>query len=181
MPASRSTQLVVIGVAVFVVGAGLVFLGLTDDEPAAPAAVLSASPNARASIVATATPVPGQRTAIATPEGMQAVAIEMSGAPALPGYVRAGDHINIYLTANRARRGGPEPPFTKLVYSGVTVLDVRGVAEGGGGRPLYVLALGQRDAEKLIYFAKFESLWLTLQPPGQDPVTTPGRGYSGRL
>jgi Flp pilus assembly protein CpaB len=181
MAAPRSTQLVVIGVAVFVIGAGLVFLGLTDDEQAAPASAPSTAPSARASVVATTGAVPGQKTPVAIPSNMQAVAIELSGAPALPGYIRAGDHVNVHVTVSKGRPGAkPEPPFSKLLYSGVTVLDARGI-EGGGTKPMYVLALGARDAEKLIYFAKFESLWLTVQPPGQGPVTTPGKGYTGRL
>lgn len=177
MAAPRSTQLVVIGVAVFVIGAGLVYMGLSDDDAPKAAASPTTASTPKGSATVSQTSAGGQKAAIIIPQGMQAVAIELQGAPALSGYIRAGDRVNVHATVNKEKSARLDPPFAKLVLSGVTVLDVRGVETGG--RPMYVLALDQHDAEKVIYFAKFESLWLTLQPPQQGPVAT--RGYAGRL
>ena len=37
------------------------------------------------------------------------------------------------------------------------------------------------EAEKVIFYAKFESLWVALASVDQKPVTTPGRTYQNLL
>ncbi|MGZ4143340.1 MAG: hypothetical protein ACXVQY_12610, partial [Actinomycetota bacterium] len=73
------------------------------------------------------------------------------------------------------------PPFTKLVLSKVSVLDVRGVTADGSGDPTLLLALNPADAERVIFFAKFESLWAALVPQSETPATTAGVDYAHDL
>ena len=65
-----------------------------------------------------------------------------------------------------------------MLLSGVQVLAVSGPAPGAdAGNVTYLLALDAAQAEQVVFFAKFESLWLTLVPKGQPKAQTPGRNY----
>jgi len=59
------------------------------------------------------------------------------------------------------------------------VLAVTGPGPGAdSGNATYLLALDANQAEQAIFFAKFQSLWLTLVPKGQpQPPQTAGHTY----
>lgn len=187
----KSSQLVIIGVSVFLIGAGLVFIGLrgggdkkTDTSTAAKnaAAQQEAARNAVTQVRAAgdaATPV-----LVPIPKGMQAVAVQMSHVAGLAGYAKPGDLVNLYGTAKAAGKEKQtlEAPYSKLILSNVTVLDVSGATAGTAkGDPVFLLALSPADAEKVIFFAKFEGLWATLAQKGQTEVSTPGIDYASAV
>jgi Flp pilus assembly protein CpaB len=183
MAVKRSTQLIVIGVSVFVIGAGLVFLGLrsTGDhsaKTAAPAPSQSA-PASDAKVIAS-----GQTSGvpIVIPSGFSGVEVKLDNVAGLAGHVSPGDLINLYATV---KSGKPTkdltPPYAKLVLPNVRVLDVKGVLADGSGDPTFLLALSPADAERVIFFAKFESLWAALVPPSQKPAVTAGVDYARDL
>lgn len=180
MAMRRSTQMLVLGLAVFAVGAGVVFvaLGPGDDSNSASATTTTTIVQAGTVVVPAAaegTPVPATFT---IPEGKQAVAVQMPYVPGLAGYVKAGDHVNLYATIEKGQTGDTAPPSTKLVLPGVQVLAVTGPLPGADtGNTTYLLALDAAQAEQAIFFSRFESLWMTLVPKGQPPATTPGRSY----
>lgn len=189
MNSKKSNNIVIIGVAVFFVGAALVFFGLRSSDKAVatptnqqPAAAVTPDPNARTVNVGPAG-VAGVTT-FTVPKGKQAVAVELPAVAGLAGYARPGDTINIYATIkeNAANTSSKlKNPISKLVLTGVKVLDVRAPAPGTAGTATYLLALDVNEAEKVIFFAKFESLWIALTAPDQKPVVTTGRGYQNAL
>lgn len=180
--AKKSTQLVIVGICVFLIGAGLVFIGLRGGAKKAPAAVAK---NATAQRQATADRVTqvraaGQSTLAVTvpiPKGMQAVAVKLQHEAGLAGYAKPGDLLNLYATAKASsgKKLPLEAPWAKLILTGVKVLDVSGATAGtAAGDPVFLLALGPADAERVIFFAKFESLWATLAQEGQPQASTSG-------
>jgi Flp pilus assembly protein RcpC/CpaB len=187
MAPKRSTQLIIIGASVFVIGAGLVFLGLRSSKPSeaksAPRAAAAPSTNANAQtagrVVAqgTAAPVP-----LTLPKGLTAVAVHLDTVAGLSGHVTPGDLINLYATVKSGdKTKGLEPPYSKLFLTNVRVLDVTGVAPDGSGDPTLLLALNPAQAEQAIFFAKFESLWAALVPPSQPAAVTAGTDYANDL
>lgn len=188
MSNQKSNNILFIGVAVFAVGAALAFFGLRSSDKAGavaqpPAAAVTPDPNLRTVNVGPAG-VAGVTT-FTVPKGKQAVAVEMPGVAGLAGYAQPGDTINIYATikegAGQNSNTKIKTPLSKLVLTGVKVLDVRAPAAGTAGTATYLLALDVFEAEKVIFYAKFESLWVALTSADQKPVTTPGRTYSNLL
>jgi hypothetical protein len=184
MAVRRSTQLIIIGASVFIIGAGLVFLGLRSNDDSAragtPAKTSATQQNGSPTVVAA-----GQTTgaiAVPIPKGFTEVAVKLDSVAGLAGHAKAGDLLNLYATV---KSGDPvktlEPPFAKLVLSNVRVLEVGGLAADGSGDPVYYLALKPAQAEQAIFFAKFESLWAALVPPTGHPATTGGIDYSNDL
>lgn len=189
MGKSRSNNVLMIGVAVFAVGALLAFAGLrsTDKAVATPTAQQpgpTTTPNA--SEVRTV-PAAGAMNAAApitfsVPKGKQAVAFELPSVPGLAGYAKPGDTVNIYATVNNGQPNGDlKKPLSKLVLAGVKVLDVRAPLPGTAGTATYLLALDVNEAEIVIFYAKFESLWIALTAPDQKPTTSAGRSYQNLL
>ena len=178
MAAKRSTQMTIIGVSVFIIGAGLVFLGLHSKKAppaAAPAPAASQSVPTGAMVVAA-----GQQTGvpIVIPEGFSGVSVKLDSVAGVSGHVHPGDLINLYATVKSATPGrGLTAPFSKLVLSKVRVLDITGVAPDGSGDPVFLLALTPGDAERAIFFAKFESMWAALVPAQAKPAVTSGVDY----
>jgi len=186
MAAKRSTQMTIIGVSVFIIGAGLVFLGLHSKKapPAQsappPAATQSAPPATTTTVTVAGT---GQTSVpIVIPDGYSGVAVKLDHVAGLAGHVSPGDLINLYATV-RSGGGikGLTPPFTKLVLSKVRVLDVTGLAADGSGDPTFLLSLTPGDAERVIFFAKFESMWAALVPAQEKPASTGGVDYTNDL
>jgi Flp pilus assembly protein RcpC/CpaB len=182
MAARRSTQLIIIGVSVFVIGAGLVFLGLRsndDKKTAAPPAATAPSTGAKI-IVQGQTP---HSAPVVIPKGMEAVAVKLDRVAGLAGYAKPGDLLNLFATVKGGTKvRGLEPPYAKLILGRVPVLDVTGVTPAGdAGEPTYLLGVSAAAAERLIFFARFESLWATLVPPSGVPSGTAGRDYSNAL
>ncbi len=183
MPKRRSTQLLLIGVAVFVIGAGVVLVTLSGSggkEPAAATATTSTTSLAGTVVVpaaGTAT-TPSAPSTFTIPDGKQAVAVQVPFVAGLAGYAQAGDVVNVYATVEKGLAAEDPAPKAKLVLPGVPVLAVTGPGPGtGDGKTTYLLALDAAQAEQAIFFSRFESLWMTLVPKGQPTASTPGRSY----
>jgi hypothetical protein len=85
--------------------------------------------------------------------------------------------VNIYATVKSGPPTGvPGAPLAKLVLPAVRVLDAKTAVSSGN--VTYVFALDVDQAERLIFFAKFESLWVALTSEDQRAVVRSiGRGY----
>ena len=177
MAAKRSTQMTIIGVSVFIIGAGLVFLGLHGKKATPQAAPAPSAP------VGTTVHAAGAGTTsvpIVIPDGFTAVSVSLDNVAGLSGHAAPGDLINLYATVKSGdtQQKKLAPPFAKLILSKVRVLDITGIAADGSGNPVYFLALTPSDAERVIFFAKFESLWAALVPANAKPATTAGVSYA---
>ena len=184
MAMRRSTQMLVLGLAVFIIGAGVVVVALGgsgDDTTAALATTPTTIQKGTVVVpVATGAVLP---TTFTIPEGKQAVAIQVPFVNGLAGYAKPGDLVNVYATLEKGSPGpDTPPPLTKLVLPAVEVLAVTGPGPGtGAGNTTYLLALDAAQAEQMIFLARFESVWLTLAPKGQPTPTTPGRSNKNAL
>ncbi len=181
MALRRSSQMLMLGLAIFVIGAGVVlvsFMGSGDGKDNTAAPTTTTTIQAGTVTVNPATPG-GVPTTFTIPEGKQAVAVHVPFVAGLAGYAQAGDTVNVYGNIQTEKPIQPAPPTTKLLLPGVQVLAVTAPAPGtDSGNATYLLALDAAQAEQVIFFARFESLWLTLVPKGQvKPAPTPGRNY----
>jgi Flp pilus assembly protein CpaB len=185
----RSTRILVIGVVALILSAVAVVAMATarDAGPPGPSddGDVSAAPDANGS---PSPAVEDASFAARIPEGMQAVSVRMGPAAGLAGYVEVGDRVNVHAVIDKreddplAPVGDLQPPLAKLVLPGVEVLDVRSPAPGGDGTVTYLLALEASDAERIIFLASFESVWLTLVgAEDEGPHTTPGMTYEDIL
>lgn len=179
MAIRRSSQMLILGLAIFVIGAGVVlvsFMGSGDGDEST-ASTTTTTIQAGTVLVNSA---PAAPTSFTIPDGKQAVAIQMPFLPGLAGYAKAGDTVNIYGVVDEKGVGvEPAPPLAKLLLPGVEVLAVTAPAAGAeSGTAAYLLAVDAAQAEQAIFFAKFQSMWLTLVPKGQPKApATPGRTY----
>jgi Flp pilus assembly protein CpaB len=178
----RSSQMLLLGLAIFVIGAGVVlvsFTGSGGDKDKSAASTTTTTIQAGTVVVNAA---PAAPTSFTIPEGKQAVAVQLPFVSGLAGYAKAGDTVNVYgniQTKDEKAGTQPTPPSSKLILPDVQVLAVTGPAPGtDGGNATYLLALDAAQAEHAIFFARFETLWLTLVPKGQPKApATPGRNY----
>jgi Flp pilus assembly protein CpaB len=178
MAMRRSTQMLLLGVAVFVIGAGVVLLSLkgSGDGSSADSLVTTTTIQAGTIVVPAAAGV--APTTFSIPEGKQAVAVQMPYVAGLAGYAKAADVVNIYANVEKGQIAETIPPSSKLLVAGVPVLAVTGPAPGAeAGNATYLLALDASQAEQVIFFARFESMWLTLAPKDQPKPQTSGRSY----
>jgi Flp pilus assembly protein CpaB len=183
MAMRRSTQMLILGLAIFVIGAGVVFLSLNgSDGGSGSTAASTTSTTIQAGTVVVNAAAPAAPTSFTIPEGKQAVAVQVPFVAGLAGYAKAGDRVNVYGNVEKGAIT-PVPPVTKLILPDVEVLAVTGPAPGTeAGNSTYLLALDTVQAEQAIFFARFESVWLTLVPKGQAPAQqTSGRSYTNAL
>jgi Flp pilus assembly protein RcpC/CpaB len=183
----RSNNILFIGVGVFAVGALLAFFGLkSSNKPvatpqSAPIAATTPGTEVRTVNVGQAAGALAPAT-FTIPKGKQAVSVDIPGVQGLAGYVSPGDTINIYATIRNGQPNGKlKQPLVKLVLAGVKVLDVRAPAAGTGGSSTYLLALDVNEAEQIIFYAKYEAMWVALTTPQQKPVSSKGRSYQNIL
>ena len=115
-------------------------------------------------------------TTIEIPTGKQGVALQVPFVSGGAGYVAAGDHVNVYGNVKDANGVAT----TKLVLSNVQVLDVStevaprvsGNEERATGDAVtYLLALNPDEAERVIFLAANEQMWLALA--GNDAGAVP--------
>ncbi|MHB8466214.1 MAG: RcpC/CpaB family pilus assembly protein [Acidimicrobiales bacterium] len=186
MSNSKSTRIIAIGVAVFIVGGALLFLVLRNggsSKAKTPSAVVSTTPTTVAGAIsfpsgATAAPV----IAFKIPEGQNAVAIPMDYFAGGGGYVRSGDLVNIYALFNKDCASKEFPAAVKLLKSNVRVLEVLGSPPAASGAASsYLLALSPQDAERLIFNAKFAGLYFTLTTNNEPAASTTGITCSNAL
>ena len=181
MAMRRSTQMLILGLAIFAVGAGVVFVSFGGSgKGSGKSAASTTTTTVQAGTVVVNSAAPSAPTSFTIPDGKQAVAVQVPYVAGLAGYAKAGDTVNVYGTIDEKGAGSqPAPPATKLMLSGVEVLAVTGPGPGAdSGNATYLLALDANQAEQAIFFAKFQSLWLTLVPKGQpQPPQTAGHTY----
>lgn len=175
MARNRSTALIAIGAAVFVVGAALTFLVLRDDDDSKVTAAAPSASSAAATAAAQPAAVPAT---VKVPAGKEAVAIQVPAVPGLAGYAKVDDEVNVYGTFkdHQPTAAVKGPPLAKLVLSGAKVLAVTPPPAGAeGGTATYLLAVDPGQAEKVIYLASFEGIWMSLSADGAPPLgVTPG-------
>lgn len=133
-------------------------------------------------------------SSVVIPEGKQGVAVQLDFVPGGGGYVGAGDRVNVYSVV---RNGVPDPknpsgspcsPRVHLFLSNVEVLDVSAevaprvaVADqkqerAPGNALTYLLALDPFEAERVIFMASHEALYLALAGDQSPPAGTPSPG-----
>ena len=177
----RSTQMLMLGLAIFVIGAGVVLVSLKGSGGSSgnTAASTTTTTIQAGTVVVNPGAAPAGPTSFTIPEGKQAVAVQVPYVAGLAGYAKAGDFVNVYGVVDEKGAGAtPAPPASKLILPSVQVLAVTSPAPGGeSGNATYLLALNADQAEQAIFFAKFQSLWLTLVPKGQAPQPTAGHTY----
>jgi Flp pilus assembly protein RcpC/CpaB len=181
MAIRRSTQMLLIGLAVFVIGAGVVLISLAGsngDKDKGASATTTTTVVQAGTVVIPSAAAPGGTTSFTIPDGKQAVAVQMPYVAGLAGYAKAGDTVNIYGTLEKGTAGDVAPPSARLVLPSVEVLAVTGPGPGAeAGTSVYLLALDAAQAEQAIFFSRFESMWMTLVPKGQPKAQTSGRSY----
>ena len=179
MAMRRSTQMLILGLAIFVIGAGVVLVSFKGGGGGSgnKSALSTTTTTIQAGTVLVNSAAPAAPTSFTIPDGKQAVAVQVPYVSGLAGYAKAGDLVNVYGNIEKGA-SDPAPPATKLILSGVQVLAVTGPGPGADtGNATYLLALDASQAEQAIFFARFESLWLTLVPKGQANSTTSGHSY----
>ncbi|MGQ0520160.1 MAG: RcpC/CpaB family pilus assembly protein [Actinomycetota bacterium] len=184
MARNRSTALIAVGAAVFVVGAALTFLIVRDDgdDSKVTASGSTAQPSAQPATGAQPAAAPAT---VKVPADKEAVAVQVPTIAGLAGYAKVGDRVNVYGTfkdrqPNSSARG---IPIAKLVLADASVLAVTAPAPGAeGGTATYLLAVNPGDAEKVIYLASFEGIWLSITAEGAPAVPgTPGRSAGNAI
>ena len=187
MARNRSTILIAVGVAVFVLGSSMAFLLVHSDKKSSSSKVSTAAASQTASLPAHTSLAAAQATTPATaidiPAGMEAVAVQLTYVPGGAGYVHNGDNVNIYgVFKTDQPAGGPKVPAVKLALSNVKVLSVTGPAPGAdNGAATYLLALTPTQAEQVMYLASFQSLYMSLTRKGAPAVSTPGHNIGNAL
>jgi len=187
MARNRSTVLIAVGVAVFVLGSSMAFL-LVHNDKKSPSKVTTSAASQTASLPAhTSLAAAGATAPAATldiPDGMEAVAVQLTLIPGGAGYVHNGDNVNIYGVFKADQpTGGPKVPAVKLALSNVKVLSVTSPAPGAAdnGVATYLLALTPSQTEQVMYLASFQSLYMSLTRKGAPAVSTPGHNIGNAL
>ena len=180
MAMRRSTQMLILGLAILAIGAGVVLVSLNGSGGGSGKnAAATTTTTVQAGTVVVNAAAPSAPTTFTIPEGKQAVAVQVPYVSGLAGYAKAGDIVNVYGNMDEKGAGATlAPPATKLILANVQVLAVTGPGPGAdSGNATYLLALDADQAEQVIFFAKNQSLWLTLVPKGQ-PAAAPTAGHT---
>lgn len=166
-------MLIAIGVAVFVVGAGLAFLavrsGNGDSNPKVQTAATVPAPK-----VGDVTAPGAVAPTFEIPIGKQAVAVQVPYIQGVAGLVKAGDKVNLFGTVkpgSAVPKGMAAVPLAKLILSDVQVLSA--TPPVAGAPTTFVLALNASDAEQIIYFQSFEGLYMSLARSDQGIISAP--------
>lgn len=177
MARNRSSLLIAIGAAVFVVGTALAFVGVRSHNHSknpTVQATASAPTAVNTSNAAASTAVPS----FDIPSGKMAVSIQLPTVQGVDGFVKAHDHVNLFGLVKAGspppKPGLTPPPAAKLILSNVEVLYVSPVV-AGAPNITFVLALNPADAEQVVYFQSFEALYMSLARSDQGVLNTAGR------
>ena len=91
----------------------------------------------------TSTELTASTAAISIPQGLVAMAVDISGAQNLAGYLQPGSHVDIYANITKMSAGGaPESaptipiPCTELAMTNIQVMDVSSTSPSSTGRRL---------------------------------------------
>lgn len=183
MARNRSSLLIAIGAAVFVVGTALAFVGVRSHNHSKNPTVQAAAESptaANTSNASASTPLPS----FDIPTGKMAVSIQLPTVQGMDGFVKAHDKVNLFGLVKAGspppKPGLTPPPAAKLILSNVDVLYVSTPSAGQNATATaptitFVLALSPTDAEQVVYFQSFEALYMSLARTDQGVLTTPGR------
>ena len=171
----RSTTIFLIGLLTLVLGMAVTFAAL--HKPAKAGASVNSHGRASGAVAA---PDPN---AVTIPEGKQALAVALDPVAGTAGVAHAGSHIDVFAAA--AKENAPNGiNAARMVIQNVEVLRVDGggatlnpkdVSRVPSGSTVFVLAVNQTQAEKIVFHASFSKLWFSVVPDGQKPVgPTPG-------
>ena len=129
---------------------------------------------------------------IKIPDGKQAVAVQVDFVPGVAGQVGPGDLVNLYSVVTKTSDPKQPVPFTKLLLPNVEILKVSDAppvapsstpttvsplvapVAASGTPQVFLVAVDQAQAEKLIFSASNQKLYASLVPKGQQPAQTPG-------
>jgi hypothetical protein len=179
MTNQKSTPIIVLGVAVFIVAGALLFVLLrhhghkkTPAAATAAAAATTTLPPGTKAFTATPATVPPE---IQIPAGKNGLAVQMQYFPGVGGYVHSGDQINVYAIVNKACTDPKFPLAVKLSLSNVKVLSVLGSPPAATGQPgSFLLAVTPQQAEQLIFTQTLGQLYFTLTGGNSPAATTTG-------
>jgi len=123
--------------------------------------------------------------AVKIPDGKMALALSMGPAPGVSGFVAAGDRIDVFGVL----KDGPGAPSARLIMQNTEVLSVSPsgattavAAAATGASPTYLLAVTAPEAERLVFFTSFDSLYFSLVSKDAPAVgPTPGSGAADAL
>ena len=123
------------------------------------------------------------------PDGQMAVSVQLTDAARVSGFLQPGSEVAVFLNGTST---DTSQPFTRLLLPRVTVLGVGSTApvaseedggqdgEGGDDAPeevaptLLTIAVGQRDAQKVLYAASTGELSFALLNGQSDVAPGPG-------
>jgi len=119
------------------------------------------------------------------PDGKMALALSMGPAAGVSGFVAAGDHIDVFGVL----KDGPGSPSARLIMQNTEVLSISpsggtaaAAAAATGASPTYLLAVTAPEAERLVFFTSFDSLYFSLVSKNAAAVPpTPGSGAADAL
>ena len=170
----KSTPIIALGVAVFVIGGALLFLLLRGSDKKTPKPVASPAVAATpASSSATTTPL---AAGIKVPAGDNAVSVQMDYFNGVGGFAHAGDVVNIYAVVNSNCKDPKGAPLgVKLEIPNAKVLQIVSSPAAQAGQPSnYLLGVSPQDAERLIFLKTGYALYFALAGPNQPAPTTTG-------
>ena len=179
---NKSTPIIALGAAVFVVGAALLFLLLRNDNSSKPrplaksgAAAATTTTAATGGVTFSAAP-PTTAIQFKIPDGQQALSVQMDYFGGGGGFVRAGDTVDVYAIINKDCKDPKTFPLAvKLVEPNIKVLEVIGQPAGQTGQATnFLLSVTPQQAEQLIFLKSGFSLYFTLSTPNQPAPATTG-------
>jgi len=98
MAMRRSTQMLILGLAIFAVGAGVVFVSFGGSGKGSGKSAASTTTTVQAGTVVVNSAAPSAPTSFTIPDGKQAVAVQVPYVAGLAGYAKGGDTVNVYGT-----------------------------------------------------------------------------------
>jgi pilus assembly protein CpaB len=122
------------------------------------------------------------RNLLRIPEGHQAISIALDATRQVSGFVTPGDHVSMVATLEQP---GTDTEVSQFLLQNLLVLAVGATAQsnpaaqGGGDRAnqkpnqslsSVTLAVRAEDVEQVVFATEHGSLYLSLLPPGQQPV-----------
>jgi pilus assembly protein CpaB len=122
------------------------------------------------------------RNLLNIPEGHQAISVALDATRQVSGFVTPGDHVSMVATLPRP---GSDAEVSQFLLQDLLVLAVGVTAQSnpaaqGGDRvnqksnqnlSSVTLAVRAEDVERVVFATEHGSLYLSLLPPGQQPVT----------
>ena len=164
-PKKRSTILVLVGAAVFIIGTALAALATRGSGPDhAQAAEAVTTTTAPAGLVSAPT-APAPAPSFVIPDGHEAVAIQVPYVAGVAGYPTAGSQVNVYgvIKNQNDSNGNSKVGDVGEVLTNIQVLSVTSPAPGAAdGNSTYLLSVTPQQATQLVALQSFQSAYLTL-------------------